>query len=201
MNRALSRTVCTLLVLFGLNTYAATDNKNPPAVLIQTSQGNITVELNPDKAPITVENFLRYVKSGHYEGTIFHRVIKHFMIQGGGYSSNFQKIPTRSPIINEADNGLKNSRGTIAMARTPDPHSATAQFFINVVDNHGLDHRSKTSPDNWGYAVFGKVISGIDVVDKIRNIPTGSGGPFRSDLPRTRVVIEKISVIPDSAQD
>ncbi len=170
----------------------AADNK--PVVRMQTNMGVIVMELNRDKAPKTVENFLRYVEDGFYDGTIFHRVIKGFMIQGGGYTGDYRKKPARAPVVNEADNGLKNQRGTVAMARTSDPHSATAQFFINVVDNDFLNHRNP-SPRGWGYTVFGQVTEGMDVVDKIRDVETGSGGPFGKDVPRTPVVIEKMTVV------
>ncbi len=165
-----------------------------PRVRIQTTMGDIVLELNPDKAPITVANFLQYVNDGFYSGTIFHRVIPNFMIQGGGFSADYQKRPTRQAIRNEANNGLRNEPGTIAMARTGDPHSATAQFFINTVNNGFLNY---SSPDarGWGYTVFGKVVEGMDVVNKIRTIPTGSGGPFRTDVPKTTVVIENASQI------
>jgi len=166
-----------------------------PKVVLETSQGEITLELDADKAPKTVENFLAYVRDGHYDGTIFHRVIPDFMIQGGGYDANFVQKPTRAPIQNEANNGLKNLRGTIAMARTNNPHSATAQFFINTVDNDFLDHRSPT-PRGWGYAVFGKVIAGMEVVDRIQRLPTGPGGPFRSDVPRETVLIKHARILP-----
>jgi len=165
-----------------------------PQVRIQTSLGEITLELDAKKAPKSVDNFLNYVKMGFYDGTIFHRVISNFMVQGGGYTRTFEQKKTNDPVENEADNGLPNVRGSIAMARTPNPHSATAQFFINVVDNDFLNHRNK-SPQGWGYAVFGKVVSGMDVVDKIRKTPTGSGGPFRSDVPQITVVIEKAEII------
>jgi len=166
-----------------------------PKVLIKTSLGDITVELYPDKAPKTVENFLAYVNSGFYDGTIFHRVIDNFMIQGGGFTRDLQQKRTRPAIANEAKNGLSNLRGTLAMARTSDPNSATAQFFINVVDNPRLDFTSEQNGATWGYCVFGKVISGLDVVDKIKAVPTGAQGPFRSDVPVTPVVIEKMTVI------
>jgi peptidyl-prolyl cis-trans isomerase A (cyclophilin A)/peptidyl-prolyl cis-trans isomerase B (cyclophilin B) len=166
-----------------------------PKVLIKTSLGDITVELYPDKAPKTVENFLAYVNSGFYDGTIFHRVIDNFMIQGGGFTRDLQQKRTRPAIANEAKNGLSNLRGTLAMARTSDPNSATAQFFINVVDNPRLDFTSEQNGATWGYCVFGKVISGLDVVDKIKGVPTGAQGPFRSDVPVTPVVIEKMTVI------
>lgn len=158
---------------------------------MQTNRGTIRLDLDADKAPNTVANFLEYVDSGHYDGTIFHRIIAGFMIQGGGFTESFEQKKTRSPVQNEADNGLKNVRGSIAMARTADPHSATAQFFINHADNGSLDHRSPTM-HGWGYTVFGKVVSGMDVVDAIASLPTGSGGPFRSDVPTTPVIIEKV---------
>ncbi len=164
-----------------------------PKVLIKTSLGDITLELYPDKAPKSVENFLTYVKSGFYNGTIFHRVISNFMIQGGGFTADLRMKKTRAPIINESKNGLSNLRGTLAMARTMDPNSAAAQFFINTVDNARLDYAGDANP---GYAVFGKVIAGMDVVDKIRAVPTGPKGPFASDVPQTPVVIEKVSILP-----
>jgi len=169
----------------------ATGNK----VLLKTSLGDITVELYADKAPKSVENFLAYVNSGFYDGTIFHRVIDNFMVQGGGFTRELRQKPTRPAIPNEAKNGLSNTRGTLAMARTGDPNSATAQFFINVVDNPRLDFTSDQNGMTWGYAVFGKVISGQEVVDKIRAVPTGAQGPFKSDVPTTPVVIEKASVV------
>jgi peptidyl-prolyl cis-trans isomerase A (cyclophilin A)/peptidyl-prolyl cis-trans isomerase B (cyclophilin B) len=172
---------------------AAETPAGPPKVLIKTSLGDITAELYPDKAPKSVENFLTYVKSGFYDGTIFHRVIESFMVQGGGFSKDLRQKPTRAPIPIESKNGLSNLRGTVAMARTQDPNSATAQFFINVVDNPRLDYVSDANP---GYAVFGKVVSGLDVVDKIRAVPTGAQGPFRSDVPTTPIVIEKVTLLP-----
>ncbi len=158
-----------------------------PTVQINTSMGPIVVELNSAKAPKTVANFLEYVKSNHYSGTIFHRVIPGFMIQGGGLTKDLHEKPTRAPIINEADNGLKNDVGTIAMARTGDPHSATAQFFINVANNGFLNHSSRDER-GWGYAVFGKVVQGMDVVDKIAATPTSS------DVPVKPIVIESVVV-------
>lgn len=160
-----------------------------PQVLLRTSEGDILLQLDRANAPLSVENFLAYVDQGHYSGTIFHRVISNFMIQGGGFDTDFNQKQTRPPIRNEADNGLKNLRGTIAMARTSNPHSATAQFYINTVDNPSLDHRAPTQ-DGWGYTVFGRVIDGMETVDRIRKIPTASGGPFRSDVPGRAVVIE-----------
>lgn len=163
-----------------------------PKVLVKTSLGDITLELYPDKSPKSVDNFLTYVKSGFYDGTIFHRVIAGFMIQGGGFTADLRQKKTRAPIAIESKNGLSNLRGTLAMARTMDPNSATAQFFINTVDNPRLDYTSDANP---GYAVFGKVVSGMDVVEKIRAVETGAQGPFASDVPKTPVVIEKVSVI------
>jgi len=158
-----------------------------PRVALDTSQGEIILELYADKAPQTVSNFLTYVDAGFYDGTIFHRVIPGFMIQGGGFNAEMRQKQTRSPIRNEADNGLQNERGTVAMARTSDPDSATAQFFINTVDNGFLNHKSK-SPQGWGYAVFGRVVEGIDVVDAISRIKTVSRG-MHGDVPAEPVVI------------
>ena len=151
---------------------AAAATTEYPEVILHTNHGAITVELFTDKAPNSVENFLLYARAGHYDGTLFHRVIPNFMIQGGGFDTDFQQKSTREPIENEADNGLENTRGTLAMARTNDPHSATAQFFINVTDNAFLNHRGKQSGETWGYAVFGQVTDGMDVVDAIRDVPT-----------------------------
>ena len=164
-----------------------------PKVEFKTTMGDFVVELNPEKAPKTVENFLGYVNSGFYNGTIFHRVINNFMIQGGGMTAGMKQKPTLDEIENEANNGLKNDRGTIAMARTSDPHSATAQFFINVNDNDFLNHTSPTA-QGWGYAVFGAVSDGMDVVNAIRKVKTGSSG-FHQDVPTEDVVIEKATVL------
>jgi cyclophilin family peptidyl-prolyl cis-trans isomerase len=158
-----------------------------PRVSLKTSMGEIVLELYPEKAPKSVENFLQYVKNGHYNGTIFHRVKNGFMIQGGGFDKNMKQKPTRAPIENEAKNGLKNEPYTLAMARTSDPHSASAQFFINVKNNSFLDYPGQ---DGWGYAVFGKVVKGMDVVDKIKLVPTAAG-----DVPTKPVVIESASII------
>ena len=158
-----------------------------------TNHGNIDIELDFDKAPATAANFEQYAKDGFYNGTIFHRVIPGFMIQGGGMESGVKEKDTREPIANEADNGLKNARGTIAMARTSDPHSASAQFFINLVDNHFLNHTSKTNA-GWGYAVFGQVVAGMDIVDKIATVKTGRSGMHR-DVPLEEVVIEKTEIL------
>jgi len=164
-----------------------------PQVDLKTSAGTIRLELYPAKAPKTVANFLQYVKDGHYDGTIFHRVIPGFMVQGGGFDPGFKQKATRDPIQNEAKNGLKNDLGTLAMARTSAAHSASAQFFINVKDNDFLN--AAAAQDGWGYAVFGKVVSGMDVVTKIAATPTGAGGPFRSDVPRAAVVIQSATVV------
>jgi len=170
-----------------------TTNATHPRVALETSKGRIVLELDAEKAPKTVENFLGYVRSGHYDGTIFHRVIRAFMIQGGGFDAKMSQKPTGTKLENEADNGLKNVRGSIAMARTGDPHSATAQFFINTVDNAPLDFRSK-SVQGWGYAVFGKVVEGMEVVDEIEKARTGAKGPFR-DVPIETITIERSTVL------
>ena len=178
---------------------AATETAAPTAntkVLLHTSQGDITLELYPDKAPKTVDNFLQYVKDGFYDGTLFHRVIPNFMAQGGGWTKDLQRKRTRAPIHNEANNGLSNLRGTLAMARTGDPNSASAEFFINLVDNKRLDYVGDANGVvSWGYCVFGKVVDGMDTVDKIKAIETGPQGPFQSDVPKTQVLIEKASVV------
>jgi peptidyl-prolyl cis-trans isomerase B (cyclophilin B) len=162
-----------------------------PAVEVKTNLGSFVIELDPGKAPKSVENFLAYVDAKHYDGTIFHRVIPTFMVQGGGYDQSYEKKPVRAAVQNEADNGLKNTRGTVAMARTGEPHSATAQFFVNVVDNAFLDHQGKDA-QGWGYAVFGKVTEGMDVVDKIKAVKTGAQGQFSKDCPIDMVVIHSI---------
>ena len=162
-------------------------------IKLTTNHGVISLELNAEKAPKTVANFLAYVEAGHYDNTIFHRVIKNFMIQGGGFEPNMNQKPCQAPIENEAANGLKNKRGSIAMARTNDPHSATAQFFINTVDNDFLDFKSP-SGQGWGYCVFGEVVDGLDVVDKIRAVRTGNKG-FHQDVPVEDVIIEKAEIV------
>ena len=162
-------------------------------VQLQTNQGNIVIELDAAKAPKSVENFLSYVRKGHYDNTVFHRVIKNFMIQGGGFEPGMKQKDTDAPIDNEAGNGLKNDRYTVAMARTNAPHSATAQFFINVVDNDFLNFSSPT-PQGFGYAVFGKVVEGTDVVDAIKGVRTGSSG-FHQDVPVDDVVIQKATIV------
>jgi peptidyl-prolyl cis-trans isomerase A (cyclophilin A) len=163
-----------------------------PRVQFATSVGNFVVELNPDKAPKTVANFLQYTKDKHYSGTIFHRVIDGFMVQGGGFTADMQEKSTRPPVVLEASNGLKNDRGTIAMARTGNPDSATSQFFINVKDNASLN---APQPDGYGYTVFGKVVSGMDVIDKIRVVPTGNKGPFQN-VPLTPISIQSVTLLP-----
>lgn len=162
-----------------------------PTVEVKTSQGTFQVQLDGRRAPLTVRNFMKYVNDGHYNGTIFHRVIGDFMAQGGGFDTDMTEKPTRNPVVNESGNGLSNTRGTIAMARTGDPHSATAQFFINLTDNQRLD----PSPRRWGYTVFGEVVSGMEVLDAIAAIETGPKPPFRSDVPKTQVVIETVAVV------
>ena len=164
-----------------------------PKILIKTNKGDIKLELYSDKAPITVKNFLEYVKNGHFKNTIFHRVIDNFMIQGGGFTKDMQQKPTLAPISNEAANGLKNTRGTIAMARTMDINSATAQFFINLIDNSFLDYKSN-SPREFGYCVFGKVIDGLDVIDVIKNVRTGTLGSHQ-DVPKETIEILDVSIV------
>lgn len=175
--------------LFSSSAFAAA-----PQVEIKTNLGTIHLELSPDKAPKSVENFLKYVKGGHYKSTVFHRVIPGFMIQGGGFDQSYREKPTMAPIQIESSNGLKNSIGTVAMARTSDPNSATAQFFINVSDNAFLNY---TAPNDrgYGYTVFGKVIGGMDVINKIAATPTGAGGPFPGDVPKTPIIIEDVRLL------
>ena len=167
---------------------------DPPRVKLTTNMGDIVLELEPRAAPQSVKNFLGYVEAGFYSGTIFHRVIDDFMIQGGGFTADYQRKSTNSPIANEANNGLKNQRYTISMARTSAPHSATSQFFINDRYNDFLDHQQPT-PRGWGYAVFGRVVEGKQVVDKISEVSTGPGGPFPQDAPQETVIIESASIV------
>jgi cyclophilin family peptidyl-prolyl cis-trans isomerase len=181
------------LLGFSLSTWAEN-----PRVEFETSEGNFSVELYADQAPKTVDNFLRYVRNGFYNGTTFHRVIPDFMVQGGGYTKSYRKKTTRGPISNEADNGLLNERGTIAMARLGDPHSATSQFFINMADNDMLDYQGKTRR-NWGYAVFGRVIEGMDVLETMQDVETGPAGPFKKNAPQTPLVIKKVTVLDEDA--
>ncbi len=190
--------VTTTLASIALPTLAQTPSTKPQGktmtqVKFTTSMGAFTLELDAAKAPKTVENFLQYVRDGHYTGTVFHRVIGNFMIQGGGFEKGMKQKPTRAPVENEANNGLKNDNYTVAMARTSDPHSASAQFFINVKDNGFLNHSSPT-PQGWGYAVFGKVVDGTDTVEAIKKVPTGNKGGH-GDVPTTDVVIEKAEIL------
>lgn len=189
--------VFTLLMMLSLTTLSfATENKmsdSQTKVKLTTTLGEIVIQLNPEKAPVSSANFLTYVNEGFYNGTIFHRVIPGFMAQGGGFDTSFNQKAVHAPIKNEADNGLPNNRGTIAMARTPDPNSATAQFFINYKDNSFLNYTSST-PNGWGYAVFGEVVEGMDVVEAMAKQPTGNRGPHQ-DVPKTDIVIEKAEVI------
>ena len=192
-NRTVRRITSTIaaLALGGISATspsAQADATENPQVTFETSHGPFVLELDQGAAPATVENFLTYVRKGFYDGTIFHRVIAGFMIQGGGFSPEFKQLETRAPIRNEADKGGKNDRGTIAMARTSDPHSATAQFFINVVDNDFLNHRGRTT-QGWGYTAFGRVVEGMDTVDRIAAVKTGSRGMFQ-DVPEDTVVIQ-----------
>jgi peptidyl-prolyl cis-trans isomerase A (cyclophilin A) len=174
----------------------AADN---PTVVVHTSQGDITMELFADKSPKSVANFLRYVHEGFYPGTVFHRVIPGYLIQGGLYTKDLQPRRTHSPVASEADNGLSNLRGTVAVARGADPNSGTAQFFINLVDDRRLDYVGNQSGLTWGYTVFGKVVKGMDVVDKIASLPTHGQGPFAADVPQTPVIIESVNVSGDAA--
>jgi cyclophilin family peptidyl-prolyl cis-trans isomerase len=185
------RLAALFLLVAGILVGPATVAAAPVNVVMKTSMGDIRLELYPDQAPVTVQNFLEYANSGFYDGTIFHRVISSFMIQGGGFTPDMQKKATREPIVNEAANGLSNRRGTIAMARLPQPDSATAQFFINVQNNMNLDYNGAQNP---GYAVFGRVTDGMDVVDDIRFVPTTRVGPY-SDVPAEPVIIEEIRVV------
>ncbi len=192
--KTLFRTVIPfLLAIISFSSYAEGGN-TLPQVKLETSLGDIVIELNSEKAPNTVANFLSYVEDGSYNGTVFHRVIENFMIQGGGFDESFSQRPTKDSIENEANNGLSNVPGSIAMARTGDPHSATAQFFINTVNNDFLDF-SEESQQGWGYAVFGKVVEGMDVVNKIRTVETGSKGPFPTDAPVENIVIITATVV------
>ena len=181
----------TCVPAYAADAPAKTQKGKPVNITMETSLGTIKLELDAAKAPDTVANFVQYAKSGHFDGLVFHRVIKGFMIQGGGYDEKFSQRPTRAPIKNEAKNGLKNLRGTIAMARTGDPHSASSQFFINHKDNGFLDYPGQ---DGWGYCVFGKVTEGMDVVDKIAESPTGNAPPFGRDVPVKAIVIKSVTV-------
>jgi cyclophilin family peptidyl-prolyl cis-trans isomerase len=195
MLKTLTRTLCALaLYMVALPLLAAN-----PRVLMETTLGNITLELYPDRAPATVTNFLRYVDEGFYSSTVFHRVIDGFMIQGGGLDKALHRKPTHDPIPNEADNGLTNERGTVAMARTSQPDSATSQFFINLVDNSFLDFREK-SRRGWGYTVFGRVVAGMDTVDKIAKLPTTARPDGARDVPIEPPVIKRVTRIAAEGQ-
>jgi len=194
IQRVTATLLATITLLSGLILAGPLSAQDNPQAVMHTSMGDIRLELYADKAPVSVENFINYAKSGFYDGTIFHRVIGSFMIQGGGFTPDMQKKPTGEPIQNEAGNGLSNLRGTIAMARTNDPHSATAQFFINVQNNTNLDYTGGTSSRTWGYAVFGRVISGMDVVDKIRFVSTETQGRF-ANVPVEPVTIDSMEII------
>jgi cyclophilin family peptidyl-prolyl cis-trans isomerase len=191
MMRILVLLAAVFLTVGGLAAAQATSAN--PKVLMKTTKGDLTIELFRDKAPVTVENFLSYVRDGFYDGTIFHRVIRGFMIQGGGHTADLAEKPAKAPIRNEAANGLKNLRGTISMARESLPNTATCQFFINHVDNPGLDHTANT-PNGFGYCVFGKVVGGMDVVDAIAAVPTGTRQGF-GDVPRETITIVSVTVI------
>ncbi len=193
IKNALWAAALSLVICFTFSAGAdAAGNRSHPVVKLKTSMGDIVLQLDAEKAPKSTANFLKYVKEGFYDGTIFHRVIDGFMIQGGGLTEDMTTKPTSDPIQNEADNGLKNDKYTVAMARTMDPHSATAQFFINVADNDFLNHSGK-NPQGWGYAVFGRVISGQEVVAKIKGVPTGNKG-MHQDVPVEPVFIEKATI-------
>jgi cyclophilin family peptidyl-prolyl cis-trans isomerase len=196
MMQTAHRLALSFLLCFVMTAQAQPAN---PQVKFVTSAGEFIVEVYPDKTPKTAENFLIYVRDGHYNGTLFHRVINNFMVQGGGYDTKYNEKNTRPPIKHEgaeakANGGLRNTVGTLSMARTNNPHSASAQFFINVKDNDFLDHQSTTS-QGWGYVAFGKVISGMDVVNRIKATPTGPGGPFPTDVPQTPVVIQSATLV------
>jgi peptidyl-prolyl cis-trans isomerase B (cyclophilin B) len=195
----MKRYVLTMLLVMSVFTGPVLASEARPQVKLATSLGDIVLELDREAAPETVDNFLAYVRDGFYDGTIFHRVIAGFMVQGGGFDADMNRKLTRSPIPNEADNRLPNRTGTIAMARTSDPHSASSQFFINVKDNDFLDHRGKTAK-GWGYCVFGKVVSGMNVVRAIEKVPTTSRSRMR-DVPETPVVIRQASVVATEAVD
>ena len=192
MNTSIFARLSTVLAFTFFTVSAMADNT---LVKMKTSEGDIYLELYNDKAPLSVANFLSYAKEGFYNGTIFHRVISNFMIQGGGFTETLERKPTKTPIKNEANNGLKNLKGTISMARLPDPHSATSQFFINVQDNAALNFTGEQNTYTWGYAVFGKVVRGMDVANEIRFTPTAGKMPFRKDVPMKNMVIESVTVV------
>ena len=192
------RTAAATLSVFVSLAVGAADAANPQ-VEMRTSMGTVVIELYPDKAPLTVDNFLQYVGDRHYDGTVFHRVIPGFMIQGGGFGPDFSEKPVRKPVRNEAANGLRNATGTIAMARTPEPHSATAQFFINLANNESLNFRFPTQ-EGYGYCVFGKVVKGMDVVSRIANVQTGPGPAGHQNVPAKPIIIESAKVLEAAAK-
>ena len=196
MKKLTSLTLFCLGLISSMSLIAA-----PVQIKMETNRGNIILELYPEKSPISVGNFVKYVNDGFYDGTVFHRVISSFMIQGGGFDEDLNRKTTREKIQNEASNGLKNTRGTISMVRLPDPHSATSQFFINVQDNPALDYTGDQTGRTWGYAVFGKVIEGLDVVDEIRFTQTGPNPPFPGDVPIKTMLIKKMTVINKMTDD
>lgn len=193
--RAVRAGLALLCLLLGLAeaqvALAAEDKPAAPRVRIETSQGSFVIELNPERAPLTAANFLDYVKSGHYSGTVFHRVIGNFVIQGGGFDTSYKLKTPRAPVSNESGNGLSNKRGTVGIARSDLPHSGNCQFYVNVNDNEDLDPQ----PLRWGYAVFGKIVEGMDVVDRISRVPTGSAGPLPKDAPTEPVVIRSATLL------
>ncbi len=191
-----SRLLTLALMVALAATASAADGADRPRVRLITNLGEITIELEPERAPKTVDNFLTYLRTGAYDHTIFHRVVGGFVIQGGGYRPTLRAVPQRPPIRNESDNGLSNRTGTIAMARTSNPHSATSQFYINLRDNPALDYHAGAKPSPWGYAVFGRVVEGMGVVRKIGAVPTGPRGPFPEQVPLIDVVLEKAQLIP-----
>lgn len=182
-------------IIIAFNYFSSSDRVENTLIKMETSEGDIYLELYDDKAPLSVANFLAYTNEGFYNGTIFHRVISDYVIQGGGFTESMEEKPTKSPIRNEANGGLKNLKGTIAMARLPDPHSATAQFFINVQDNPKLNHTGEQNHKSWGYAVFGQVVQGMDVIDKIRLTKTAGKMPFSKDVPIKNMVIKSVTVV------
>ncbi len=199
--RRLASFLTATATLFTLHSLPAWGETPKPQVLLATTMGDITIELEQEKAPLTVNNFLTYLQFGRYDGTLFHRVIDGFVIQGGGFNSDMQRIPTQVPVENESSNGLSNLAGTIAMARTSDPHSATSQFYINLRDNKALDYGGRAAHSSGlGYTVFGRVVQGMDVVMKIGAVRTGPKSPFPRDVPVENVVIQEVKLLPAGSQ-
>lgn len=197
MNKSVIVQLITLVafIIIAFNYFTLSDTVENTLIKMETSEGDVYLELYDDKAPLTVANFLAYTNEGFYKGTIFHRVISDYVIQGGGFTESMEEKLTKSPIKNEANNGLKNLKGTIAMARFPNPHSATAQFFINVQDNPKLNHTGEQNNKSWGYAVFGQVVQGMDVINEIRLTTTTGKLPFRKDVPIKNIVIKSVTVV------